>query len=265
MDDGDEPDPTYHPPMALQRMFDLTGRVAVVTGAGQGMGAGIARGLAAHGAFVGVNDLFAERAESVAAAIVADGGQAVAVQGDVRDRASVAAALAATVAAGGGPIDILVHNAGIPADGFPVAKFHEHDESAWNRWMDINFTGLLNVVKEVLEPMIERRHGRIIFISSEAGRQGLSMGVSLYGASKAAGVQMCRHLALENARKGVTVNCLALGRMSAEIITDDKFMMPVGRLGSPADVAAACVYLASDEASFVTGQTLGVNGGAYTS
>ena len=251
--------------MPLQRLFDLTGRVAFVTGAGQGMGAGVSEALAAHGAFVGVNDLFADRAARVAGSIVDQGGRAVPAQGDVRDRASIAAALARTAEAAGGPVDILVHNAGIPADGFPVATFRDHDESVWNTWMDINYTGLLNCAKEVLEPMVERGHGRIIFVSSEAGRQGLGMGVSLYGASKAAGVMFCRHLSQEVARNGITVNALALGRMSAQIITDQKLVMPVGRLGLPSDVAAACVYLASDEASFVTGQTLGVNGGGYTS
>jgi NAD(P)-dependent dehydrogenase (short-subunit alcohol dehydrogenase family) len=115
--------------------------------------------------------------------------------------------------------------------------------------------------------MCERKWGRIVFVSSEAGRTGMHMGIACYGAAKAATVQFCRHLSQEVARDGVTVNCLALGRMSAAIVTGDivRGGPPVGRLGCPDDVAAAIAYLVSDEAAFVTGQTLGVNGGGVTS
>jgi NAD(P)-dependent dehydrogenase (short-subunit alcohol dehydrogenase family) len=247
-------------------MFDLSGKVAFITGAGQGMGAGVAATLAAQGAVVGVNDLHADRAAATVAAIVAAGGRAVVAAGDVRDRAAMNAAIDATEEAFG-PVDILIHNAGIPADGFPLARFRELDPTHWDLWMPINYGGMLNTAKRVIDGMCERKWGRIVFVSSEAGRTGMHMGIACYGAAKAATVQFCRHLSQEVARDGVTVNCLALGRMSAAIVTSDVVRggPPVGRLGCPDDVAAAVVYLVSDEASFVTGQTLGVNGGGVTS
>jgi NAD(P)-dependent dehydrogenase (short-subunit alcohol dehydrogenase family) len=247
-------------------VFDLTGKVAYITGAGQGLGAGVAATLAAHGAAIGVNDLHADRAAVTVSAIEAAGGRAVVAAGDVRDRASMDAAIDITEQAFG-PVDILIHNAGIPADGFPLARFRELDPAHWDLWMPINYGGMLNCTKRVLDGMCERRWGRIIFVSSEAGRTGMHMGVACYGAAKAATVQFCRHLSQEVARDGVTVNCLALGRMSAAIVTSDivRGAPPVGRLGCPDDVAAAIAYLASNEAGFVTGQTLGVNGGGVTS
>ena len=247
-------------------MFDLTGRVAFVTGAGQGMGAGVALALAAHGAAVAVNDLFEDRAAATVAAIVAAGGRAVVAMADVRDRGAVDAAIDLTEASFG-TVDVLVHNAGIPTDGFPLDRFRTLDPSNWDRWMAVNYTGMLNTAKRVIDGMCEQRFGRIIFVSSEAGRTGMGMGVACYGAAKAATMQFCRHLAIETARDGVTVNSIALGRMSANIVTSDivRAVPPVGRMGTPTDVAAACVYLASNEASFVTGQTIGVNGGSVTS
>ena len=247
-------------------MFVLTGKVAFITGAGQGMGAGVAATLAAQGAAVGVNDLHPDRAAATVASITAAGGRAVVAAGDVRERDAMNSAIDLTEAAFG-PVDILVHNAGIPADGFPLARFRDLDPDHWNLWMPINYGGMLNTTKRVIDGMCERRWGRIVFVSSEAGRTGMHMGIACYGAAKAATVQFCRHLSQEVARDGVTVNCLALGRMSAAIVTSDivRGGPPVGRLGCPDDVAAAIVYLASEEASFVTGQTIGVNGGGVTS
>ena len=247
-------------------MFDLTGKVAFITGAGQGMGAGVAATLAAQGAAVGVNDLHADRAAATVASITAAGGRAVVAAGDVRERDAMNSAIDLTEAAFG-PVDILIHNAGIPADGFPLARFRDLDPDHWNLWMPINYGGMLNTTKRVIDGMCERRWGRIVFVSSEAGRTGMHMGIACYGAAKAATVQFCRHLSQEVARDGVTVNCLALGRMSAAIVTSDivRGGPPVGRLGCPDDVAAAIIYLASEEASFVTGQTIGVNGGGVTS
>lgn len=246
-------------------MFDLTGKVALITGAGQGLGVGAALALAQHGAAVAVNDLFADRAERTVEQIRASGGRACAAVADVRNRAAVDAAVD-LVEAELGPVDIVVHNAGIPADGFPVAAFRDLDPVHWDRWLSVNLWGMANLAKRTLDHMCEQGWGRIVFVSSEAGRTGMGLGISMYGAGKAATVQFCRHLSQEVARYGVTVNCLALGQMSANFEEfSTRRVSPVGRLGSPADLAAAVVYLVSPEASFVTGQTLGVNGGAVTS
>jgi NAD(P)-dependent dehydrogenase (short-subunit alcohol dehydrogenase family) len=239
-------------------MFDYTGRSVLITGAGQGMGAGIATAMAARGARVLVNDLFADRAVAMAERL---GAPAVAVPFDVRDRDAIAAAVERH-----GPVDVCIHNAGVPADGFPVKRFLDQDPADWDRWMTLNFHGMAGCARAVLPHMLEQGWGRLIFISSEAGRQGMGMGLALYSAAKGGTVAFCRSLALEVARKGITVNSLALGRMSATMSEFDAVQAsPVGRLGAPGDVAAACVYLASEEASFVTGQTIPVNGGAFTS
>jgi 3-oxoacyl-[acyl-carrier protein] reductase len=165
-----------------------------------------------------------------------------------------------------GPVDIAIHNAGIPADGFPLARFRDLDPEHWYTWMEINYRGMLNVAARVLDGMCARRWGRIVFVSSDAGRTGLAMGIACYGAAKAATVGFLRHLSQEVAADGVTVNALSLGRMSANIVTSEmrRGLPPVGRLGSPADVAAGAVFLASDEAAWVTGQVIPINGGAVT-
>jgi NAD(P)-dependent dehydrogenase (short-subunit alcohol dehydrogenase family) len=243
-------------------VFDLSGRVALVTGAGQGVGAGIAKVLAEAGADVCVNDFHADRAERVAAAI---GGRATPF--DVTDLDAVRAAVGAI-----GPVDILVNNAGIPPSMRPV-QFNELDPAEWAPYVDVNLYGVLNCVKAVLDGMYERQHGRIITISSGAGQTGLGIGVSIYAAGKGAGISFMRHLAVESGRKGVTANTLALGLMQREtqaaeegrtVTAGLERSIPVGRLGTGLDVGYACVYLASDEASWVTGQTIGINGGNLT-
>ena len=243
-------------------MFDLSGRVAVVTGAGQGVGAGIAKVLADAGADVCVNDFHGERAERVAAEI---GGRATPF--DVTDLQAVKAAIAAI-----GPVDILVNNAGIPPSMRPV-QFSELDPADWAPYVDVNLYGVLNCVKATLDGMYERGFGRIITISSGAGQTGLGIGVSIYAAGKGAGISFMRHLAVESGRKGVTANTLALGLMQRDtpaaeqgrtVTAGLERSIPVGRLGNPLDVGYACVYLASDEASWITGQTIGLNGGNLT-
>jgi NAD(P)-dependent dehydrogenase (short-subunit alcohol dehydrogenase family) len=256
----------HHPAQGLtEPLFDLTGKVALITGAGQGLGVAAAEALALHGAVVAVNDLFADRAERTVERIRASGGRAIAVACDVRDRAAVGSAVE-HVAAELGPVDIVVHNAGINADGFPVRKFRDMEPELWDAWLGVNLWGMCNLVHHTLGAMEQAGWGRYVFVSSEAGRTGIGLGVSMYGAAKAATVQFCRHLSQEVARNGVTVNCLALGQMSAAVQDiKPKAGAPVGRMGIPSDLAAGIVYLASREASFVTGQTLGVNGGAVTS
>jgi NAD(P)-dependent dehydrogenase (short-subunit alcohol dehydrogenase family) len=247
-------------------MFDLTKRVALVTGAGRGVGVGIAQALATQGARVAVNDLHGDRAERTAAAVRARGGTAVAVAFDVTDASAVAAGVA-RVRAEVGPIDILVNNAGVP-EGMAVAHFRDLGADEWRRYIDLNLYGVLNCTKAVIDQMCERRFGRVITISSVAGQSGIALGISLYGAGKGGAIAFMRHLAIEVAATGVTVNTLALGLMTdvgvgagtAQLAR----MIPVGRVGTPEDVGAAVVYLASDEASWMTGQTIGLNGGSLT-
>jgi NAD(P)-dependent dehydrogenase (short-subunit alcohol dehydrogenase family) len=241
----------------------LAGRVALVTGAGRGVGAGVARGLAAAGAAVAVNDLDRGRADSVAADLTAAGARAAACVADVTDGAAVAG-MVRDVATTLGPVDVLVNNAGIPADGFTLRAFRDMPVEDWDRFVRLNLYGVLHCAKATVEGMCERGWGRIVTVSSEAGRTGLPTGVSLYGASKAAAIGFSRHLALELVGTGVTVNCVALGLMATGPDDTRRPPWPTARLGQPDDVAAAITYLASDAAAWVTGQVLGVNGGALT-
>ena len=248
-------------------MFDLTGRIALVTGAGQNQGAGIARALAAQGAAVAVNDLRGARADDTAREITARGGRALAVAFDVTDFAAVRSGVA-RVAAELGPVDILVNNAGIP-DGMGVAQFRATQPEAWRPYIDVNVYGVMNCIRAVLDGMCERGFGRIVTIASGAGQTGLALGVSAYAAGKGGQIAFMRHIALENARSGVTANTLALGLMSnaggSDVTAALAKTVPVGRLGTPEDVGAACVFLASNEAGWLTGQTIGLNGGNLTS
>jgi 3-oxoacyl-[acyl-carrier protein] reductase len=244
--------------------------VALVTGAGQGVGAGIARALAARGDAVAVNDLHEERAAAVAGELVAAGGRASAVAFDVRDARAVGSAVA-EVEATWGPVEVLVNNAGVPAEGFPLAPFRELDPDLWARFVDLNLYGSLHCIRAVLDGMCERGWGRIVQISSGAAHVGTTLGISLYGAAKAGVEGFVRHLAVEVARDGVTANCVALGLMDNVAGASEEGeqlagamarAIPVGRLGSAGDAAAAVSYLTSEEASWITGQTLHVNGGA---
>jgi 3-oxoacyl-[acyl-carrier protein] reductase len=244
-------------------MFDLSGRTALVTGAGQGVGAGIVSSLATAGAAVAVNDLLPERAAATAEGL---DGRAVAVPFDVTDLDGVRGGVRAAEEALG-PVDVLVNNAGIPTAGFPQTTFRDSDPELWGRFVDLNLYGVLNCTHAVVGGMCDRGRGRIVTISSEAGRTGLGLGVSLYGAAKAGAVGLMRHLAVEVAPAGVTVNCLSLGLMdnvAGEWADAMAARVPRRRLGSPADVGAAVVFLASDEADWITGQVLPVNGGTLS-
>lgn len=243
-------------------LFDLTGRVALVTGAGQNVGAGIARMLAAQGAKVAVNDYVPERA-----AAVADEVGGLAVPFDVTDLDAVVAAVGEVTEALG-PVDVLVNNAGNGGVGGMVpTPFREMDPSAWEGPLKVNLYGVLNCCKAVVDGMCGRGWGRIITIASGAGTAGVNIGVSPYSAGKGGGIAFTRTLALEVARTGVTANSIAIGLMG---MPDPKVTehlaraIPVGRTGRPEDIGAACVWLASDEASWVTGQTIEVNGGSVT-
>ena len=245
-------------------MFDLTGRTALVTGGGQNIGAGIAQMLATAGARVLVNDLWAERAENIVANIVESGGQAAAVPFDVTDRDAVLAAVADF-----GPVDVLVANAGNGgAEAMLPKRFAETVPEDWRGPMEVNLLGVLYCCHAVLPGMVERGHGRIIAISSAAGTHGVGIGFAPYSVGKGGALSLVRSLALEHGRDGITANSVALGIMDsvrAETAAALVRTIPVGRLGSPDDVGAACLWLASDEAAWVTGQTIGLNGGAFTS
>jgi 3-oxoacyl-[acyl-carrier protein] reductase len=244
-------------------MFDLTARTALVTGAGQNVGAGIAAAFAARGARVAVNDIRPDRAAAAAEQIVAAGGDAVAVPFVVVDAAAVAEAVASL-----GGVDILVNNAG-GGEEYPTVpqQFKASDPASWDAPVRVNLFGVMHCSRAVIEGMCERGWGRIITISSAAGTAGVNVGVSAYAAGKGGGIAFTRTLALEVARHGVTANTVALGVMAASDPTVAERLaktIPVGRVGTPEDVAAACVWLASDEAGWVTAQTIQVNGGAVT-
>jgi len=232
-------------------MSTLAGRTALVTGAGQGVGAGIAEVLAAEGADVIVNDLFADRAEAVATRI---GARAIAF--DVTDLDAVRTGFAQA-----GPVDVLVNNAGIPTAGFPQVDFKDSDPDLWARFVDLNLYGVMNCTHTALQSMCERAWGRIITIASEAGRVGLPIRVALYGAAKAGAIGLMKHVAHEVGPMGVTCNALALGSME-NVPGPAKY--PIPRKGTGADVGATCAFLATDGAEWITGQVIGVNGGAVT-
>ena len=241
--------------------FRLDDKTALITGAGQGIGLGIARALGQHGARLLINDLFADRAQTACEALAEEGLNASPLAFDVTRYAEASAAIA-----GAGSVDILVNNAGIPGhDGMTLKPFAEMTPADWKPQVDLNLYGTLNCTHAVLAGMRERGWGRIIVISSDAGRVGTATGVTLYGACKAAAVQLIRNLSQEVAGDGITANAIALGPMDNLPAEFSEFVVraiPAKRLGSAADAGAAVVYLASEEARWVTGQLLPVNGGS---
>ncbi len=242
-------------------MFDLSGKTAVVTGAGQNVGAGIARLLAAQGATVHVNDIVADRAQGTVDQIAAAGGTAAVASFDVTDYDAVTDAMDAI-----GVVDIRVNNAGNGgAEGMGLTQFRDSDPAGWMGAINVNLFGVLHCSRAVINGMCDRGFGRVITISSGAGITGLRIGVSPYAAGKGGAIAFMRHLAMENARSGVTANSLALGLMQPENsgpVDALAKQIPVGRTGTPEDVGYGCVFLASDEASWITGQTIHLDGGA---
>ncbi|MGB0619074.1 MAG: SDR family NAD(P)-dependent oxidoreductase [Myxococcota bacterium] len=247
-------------------MFDLTGRTALVTGAGQGVGRGIAESLASQGAKVAINDLFEERAAEAADAIKSAGGVAMAAAFDVSDYEAVTAGVAA-VEAELGDLDILVNNAGVPP-GMGVGQFRETKPEEWRKQIDLNTYGVMNCSHAVVNGMCDRGYGRIVTISSGAGTTGIPLGVSAYGAGKGGGIAFMRHLAMEVARNGVTANTVALGMIDnhtdPSVTAHMAKTVPVGFCAQPEHIAPCVVYLVSEEAKWMTGQTLQLNGGNVT-
>ncbi|WP_027996421.1 SDR family NAD(P)-dependent oxidoreductase [Simplicispira psychrophila] len=244
-------------------MFRLDGKVALVSGAGRGMGFGVAQMLARQGATVIVNDFFADRAEAGAEALRSEDLKAFGATADMTDREAVFV-MVKHLLADHGSIDVFVHNAGIPAQGWGYTPFLESPPSEWDAWLQLNLHGLMHACQAILPSMIERGWGRIIAVNSDAARTATGMGLCAYGAAKAAAIGFIRNLSGEVGRHGVTANALSLGTMnnwegSAQIA---RKTASVKRAGSPQDVGAAIVYLASPEAEWVNGQVLPVNGGS---
>jgi 3-oxoacyl-[acyl-carrier protein] reductase len=246
-------------------MIDLSGKVALVTGASRGIGAAVAKTLAAHGATV-VAAARGQNAEWTAGEITAGGGKAEAVSLDVTEPSSVEAVVGAALAAHG-RLDILVNNAGIARDQL-LMRMKRAD---WDAVIATNLTGAYTCSQAVLRGMIKQRAGRIISISSVVGQMG-NAGQVNYAASKAGLIGMAKALAREVASRGITVNVVAPGLidtdMTKAISAGSSEMwaaqIPLGRLGTPQDVAWAVCFLASDEAAYITGQVVAVNGGMYT-
>ena len=247
-------------------LIDLSGRTALVTGAGRSVGRGIAEVLASAGAFVYVNDLHEDRAAEVVTAIRSKSNNASLAIFDVTDTAAVDAAFDAISADKRG-VDILVNNAGI-AEESSTKSFKDSGPEDWLPTINLNVFGTMNMVRRSLPAMIEQGWGRIIQISSGAGSVGLPIGVSSYGASKAAAESLIRHVAAENGKYGITANALALGLMAnvADFASEqlDRMLatVPVRRLGTPEEVGLAAAWLSSDGGGFITGQVIHLNGGS---
>jgi 2-hydroxycyclohexanecarboxyl-CoA dehydrogenase len=208
---------------------------------------------------VAVNDLLAERAAGVADSL---GG--VAAPADVTDDAAVAN-MVEEVEARLGRIDILVNNAGVPSEGAPSVRFRDMPRADWHRYLDLNLYAVLSCTRAVLDGMCDRGWGRIVTVTSEAGRAGQPPGLSIYAAAKAGAAGFTRVLAREVGRHGVTANCVSLGTIDNNPVRDEVLRAtPMRRYGTPDDIGAAVAYLASEEAGWVTGQTLPVNGGYFT-
>ncbi|MCZ8044734.1 MAG: SDR family NAD(P)-dependent oxidoreductase [Beijerinckiaceae bacterium] len=254
-------------------MYGLNGRKAIVTGGAHGIGRAIAARLVAEGCEVGIFDLDRAAAQATADALSAEGGRVVAAAGDVSSREDVAAGIGALKAALG-PIDILVNNAGI----CKVGKLLETSEAEWKATFGINVDGLFHVTRQIAPGMVERRSGTIVNIASWMGKSGVAA-YGAYCASKFAVVSLTQSLALEIGEYGIRVNAIAPGLIVETRMRDESEIqraaeglptakdraktIPLRRAGLPSDIAKTVAFLASDEADYITGETISVTGGIW--
>ncbi|MFW6082987.1 MAG: SDR family NAD(P)-dependent oxidoreductase [Chloroflexota bacterium] len=247
----------------MNRFEDKT---VIVTGAAQGMGKATAPAFAREGARVAVADISEEGVQSVAHEIQDMGQQGVAIKADVSDAAQVED-MVRRVLERFGTVDVLVNNAGVLGQTAPLEQI---DDREWARVIDINLTGVFYCTKAVLPIMKEKRAGKIVNVSSSAGRSYSTFGAAHYTASKAGVLGLTRHTASEAAAYGINVNAVAPGSMDTEMVRDNATLehiaseeakIPLGRLGTPEDNAQLVLFLASEDASYITGATVDINGG----
>ena len=247
----------------MTRLFDLSGKVALVTGGSRGIGRAISLALAAHGAKVAINYASNAAAAEETARTIGGASEAITLAGDVGDPVLAAALVGETINAFG-RIDILVNNAGVTADDLILRM----SEAEWDKVIDTNLKGTFSVTKAAIRPMVRQRFGRVISVSSVAGIVG-NAGQANYSAAKAGMIGFTKAIAKEVASRNITANVIAPGFIDTEMtkdLTDAQRgeimrMVAVGRTGKPEDVAPAAVFLASDEAAYVTGHVLTVDGG----
>jgi 3-oxoacyl-[acyl-carrier protein] reductase len=247
-------------------MFDLTGKVAIVTGASRGIGRAISEALVRQGALVMLTDILEDAVAQAARELAAGGGKTDAAALNVTDGQSAQSLVELTLQRHG-RIDLLVNNAGIARDQLLMRMKRED----WDAVLNINLTGAFNCSQAVLRTMMKQRSGRIVSISSVVGQMG-NAGQSNYAASKAGLIGFSKSLAREVAGRGITVNVVAPGLIDTDMTralpdsVREEWVskVPLARFGTPEDVASAVCFLATDEASYITGQVLAVNGGMYT-
>ena len=242
-------------------MFDLTGKAALVTGASGGIGGAIARSLHRQGAIVTLSGTRAEALEQLKSEL---GERTHVVTAKMDDAADIDRLAKESEAAMGGKLDILVNNAGITRDNISMRMKDEE----WENVLQVNLTGTFRLIRAAMRGMMKRRFGRVVNITSIVGVTG-NPGQANYAAAKAGLIGMSKSLAQELASRSITVNCVAPGFIATpmtDVLTDEQkkgilSRVPADRLGLPEEIAAGVVYLASDEAAYVTGQTLHINGG----